>query len=171
MRGKHISLDVLCAELPAPPNVPPLPPPDGAKTNRQLLEGATEQPGSICVSCHGALINPLGFAFEHYDAIGRWRTTDNGQPVNAKSSYDLDEVTKSYDGAIELMGLIADSKQAHDCYARRLFEFMYGREIVTATGGDGALVVEVGRRSKGDASIRSMILDLLSTDAFLSRLP
>src|SRR6185436_14512044 len=160
MRGKHMNLDVLCTDLPSPPNVPPLPPMSTGKTNRELIAAFTEQPGSICVSCHGALINPLGFAFELYDAVGRWRDTDNGQPVNAKSSYDLDEVTKSYDGAIELMGLIADSKQAHDCYARRLFEFMYGREIVTATGGDGPLVVEVGRRSKGDASIRSMILDL-----------
>lgn len=41
---------------------------------------------SNCMSCH-AVINPLGFALEHYDAVGRWRTEDNGKPLDTLSEY------------------------------------------------------------------------------------
>jgi hypothetical protein len=170
MRGKHMNLDVLCAALPAPPNVPPLPPMTTGKTNRELIEAFTEQPGSICVGCHGALINPLGFAFEHYDAIGRWRDQDNGSPVNARSSYEFDGMTQSFDGAIELMDIIAKGTQAHECYSKRLFEYLYGRDA-TQGPADGNLITELGRRSHGKASIKAMVLDLLTTDAFLARQP
>jgi hypothetical protein len=170
MRGKHINLDVLCAQLPAPPNVPPLPAQTGSKTNRQLIEAFTQQPGTICVDCHGALINPLGFAFEHYDPLGRWRTTDSGQPVDATGKYAFAEGEHRFDGAVELMGIIAGGKQVHECYSRRLLEYLYGRETDTAAA-DQALVQELGRRSHGSASIKAMMLDLVSTDAFLTRLP
>jgi hypothetical protein len=171
MRGKHINLDVLCAELPAPPNVPPLPAQTGAKTNRQLIESFTEQPGTICQQCHGVLLNPLGFAFEHYDPVGRWRDTDNGIAVDAKDKYTFAEGERSFDGAVELMGIVAGGQQAHDCYSRRLLEYLYGREVDASAAGDAALVRELGRRSHGDASIKAMVLDLVSTDAFLTRLP
>jgi hypothetical protein len=171
MRGVHLSHDVLCAQLPAPPNVPPLPPQNTGTTNRDLIEAFTEQPGSICVSCHGKLINPLGFAFERYDQTGKFRTTDNGQLVDAKSTYDFAEGTRSYDGALELMGILAGGKQAHECYSKGLFEYLYGRDVVKDAPADQALLTEMGRRSKGTASIKAMILDLVSTDAFLNRLP
>jgi hypothetical protein len=170
MRGKHLNLDVLCAELPAPPNIPPLPAQMGATTNRELIEAFTEQPGTICQSCHAKLINPLGFAFESYDAMGQFRTTDSGRPVNATGHYAFAEGERAFDGAVELMGIIAGGRQVHECYSRRLFEYLYGREAALTTG-DGALVQEVGRRSRGSASIKAMILDLVSTDAFLARLP
>lgn len=42
-----------------------------------------------CMGCH-ATINPLGFTLENYDAIGRWRTQDNGKPVNSSSDFPDD---------------------------------------------------------------------------------
>jgi hypothetical protein len=170
MRGKHINLDVLCAQLPAPPNVPPLPAQTGSRTNRQLIEAFTQQPGTICVECHGALLNPLGFAFEHYDPLGRWRANDNDIPVDASGKYTFAEGERRFDGAVELMGIIAAGKQVHECYSRRLLEYLYGRETDDGAA-DRALVQEVGRRSHGSASIKAMMLDLVSTDAFLTRLP
>jgi hypothetical protein len=170
MRGKHMNLDVLCTQLPAPPNVPPMLPTNTGNTNRQLIEAFTQQPGSICISCHGAIINPLGFAFEHYDAVGRWRDQDNGSPVDATGTYDFADGTKSFDGAIELMDIISKGTQAHECYARRLFEYLYGRDVADGAA-DGNLIQEVGRRSRGSASIKAMVLDLLTTDAFLARQP
>jgi hypothetical protein len=41
---------------------------------------------SACMSCH-SVINPLGFALENYDAVGRWRTSDNDRPVDSQSEY------------------------------------------------------------------------------------
>ncbi|HXU83960.1 MAG TPA: DUF1592 domain-containing protein [Polyangia bacterium] len=171
MRGKHMNLDVLCTDLPSPPNVPPLPPMSTGKTNRELIAAFTEQPGSICVSCHGALINPLGFAFEHYDAVGRWRDTDNGSPVDATGNFEFTEGKKSFDGALELMDIVSKGRQAHECYARRLFEYLYGRDMTAGSAADGNLIQEVGRRSRLSASVKAMVLDLLTTDAFLARLP
>lgn len=174
MRGVHVSLDALCVTLPAPPDVPPETPSDVGKTNRQLLEAFTESPGSICQSCHATLINPLGFAFEGYDGIGRVRTTDNGQPVNSAGKYAFTEGERSFNGAADLMKAVSTSRQAHDCYAQHLFEYLYGRERVregAAGAADGALVSEVGRRSAGQVSVKSLVLDLVSTDAFLTRLP
>jgi hypothetical protein len=175
MRGTHINIRALCADLPAPPNVPPLPPQDMGKTTRDMITAFTEQKGSICFSCHASIINPIGFAFESYDAIGKWRTTDNGAPVDATGAYEFAEGEKSFDGAVELMKIMAEGKQAHDCYSRHLFEYLYGRDMISDAPSDLNLIGELGRRSKGNgkgtASIKALILDLLSTDAFLTRLP
>jgi hypothetical protein len=175
MRGVHANLDVLCVQLPAPPNVPPQTPSDPGKTNRQVLESFTMQPGSVCLGCHGALINPLGFAFENFDGLGKYRTAEaNGMPIDASSAYTFTEGRQSYNGAVELMKIIASGRQAHDCYAQRLFEYVYGRERIKEgdyKAADDGVIGEVGRRSQHSAPIKQMILDLVSTDAFTTRLP
>jgi hypothetical protein len=179
MRGVHVNLDALCVELPAPPNVPPEPPVDQGKTNRQQVQAFTEMPGSICVGCHGTLINPLGFPFENFDGLGKFRTTEaGGQPIDASSRYSFQDgdksVEKSFNGAVELMKTIAAGRQAHECYAQHLFEYIYGRERVREgelAAADQGVISEVGRRSRLKVPIKSMILDLVSTDAFLTRLP
>jgi hypothetical protein len=175
MRGVHVNLDALCVELPAPPNVPPEPPMDQGKTNRQQVQAFTEMPGSVCVGCHGGLINPLGFPFENFDGLGKFRTTEaGGQAIDASSKYSFQEGEKSFTGAVELMKTIAAGRQAHECYAQHLFEYIYGRERVREgelAAADQGVISEVGRRSRLKAPIKSMILDLVSTDAFVTRLP
>lgn len=175
MRGVHANLDVLCVELPAPPNVPPQTPTDMGKTNRQLLEAFTEANGSVCKGCHGALINPLGFAFENFDGLGKYRATEaNGMPINASSTYEFAEGPKSFNGAVELMKAVGAGKQAHECYSQRLFEYLYGRERIkdgAYKAADDGVIQEIGRRSRLKAPIKAMVLDLVSTDAFLTRLP
>jgi hypothetical protein len=175
MRGVHANLDILCVDLPAPPNVPPQTPADTGKTNRQLLEAFTQMPGTQCLGCHGVLINPLGFAFENYDGLGKFRTTEaSGLPIDASSTYEFPEGAKSFNGAVELMKIVASGKQAHECYSQRLFEYIYGRERIKDGAykpADDGVIQEIGRRSRLKAPIKAMILDLVSTDAFLTRLP
>jgi hypothetical protein len=168
MRGVFVSDRILCVALPSPPNMPPETTPAPARTNRQVLEELTQK--GECAVCHAELINPLGFAFESYDPAGRFRTTDNGLPVDASGSYAFAEGRRSFTGAVELARLIGASRQAHDCYARHLMEFVYGRELAP-TGPDTALVTEAGRRSKREVAIRALVADLVATDAFLYRLP
>ena len=43
-------------------------------TTREVVEALTEMPGTTCAGCHATLINPLGFATENFDALGRFRT-------------------------------------------------------------------------------------------------
>ena len=119
--------------------------------------------------CHSTVINPIGFAFEHYDAVGRYRTTDNGQPVDASGTYVLDGEARSFKDAVELGRHVAESNVAHACYARHLLEFLHGR---APAGGDEALVQAVARRSRDSrAAVKSLAIDLVTSDEFLTRVP
>ena len=182
IRGVHVSLDALCVELPAPPNVPPENPDAAMRTNRQMLEAFTQAKGSVCEGCHANLINPLGFAFENYDGLGKFRTMEkSGLPIDASSKYMLSDGEVTFNGAVELMRAMASGRQAHECYAQHLFEYLYGRErlreddLETALKplalADANVIKEVGRRSRLKVPIKNMIVDLVSTDAFLTRLP
>ena len=86
-RGDWILRRVLGTPTPPPPPDAGSLPGDeksfGAMTVREQLEA--HRANTACASCH-ARIDPLGFALEHYDAVGRWRETyDNGKPVDAAS--------------------------------------------------------------------------------------
>jgi hypothetical protein len=170
IRGVHIAHDVLCAELPQPPDaVPPLPAIAPNSTNRQRVEQLTG--AAPCNSCHERMINPLGFALENLDGLGRFRTMDNGQPVDARASYTLDGQEVAFDGATGLIKAIAESRQAHDCYTRRWAEYLYGRELDLANAADAGLVDQAGLRSKANMSVKDLVLNLVATDAFVTRLP
>jgi hypothetical protein len=171
IRGVHVNRHVLCATVPdPPPNVnTTLPTTNGPMTNRQLFEQLTSP--AECQACHGSLINPLGFAFENFDNMGRFRTKEGDLPINAAASYPFKDGRKTFQDANQLMKLIAEGDDAHDCYARGLFGYIFGRDIAADSAPDTALLAEVTLRSKQSASVKSMILDLTSTDSFIYRLP
>src|SRR5262249_60569576 len=81
-RGKLVRERLLREEIPPPPpNVNAnLPPPPGAVTTRQRYEAHSQNP--FCNSCHSR-IDPVGFAFEHFDAFGRKRDQENGVAIDA----------------------------------------------------------------------------------------
>ncbi len=75
-RGVGINLDVLCAPLGPPAAVlPPIPTLMTGQTNRQRITTLTAGCGG---ACHNQMINPIGFAFEHFDGMGQYRDTENG---------------------------------------------------------------------------------------------
>ncbi|HSN99782.1 MAG TPA: DUF1592 domain-containing protein, partial [Candidatus Nanopelagicales bacterium] len=166
-RGVFVNLRVLCADLPPPPNDVPALPPDEGGTNRDRVTAHTG-PGTCGGGCHASMINPIGFAFEHYDAIGQHRTTDNGLPVDASASYMLGGEQKAYADAIELSQVIAESKEAHRCYAQHWLEFTYGRDT---TDDDGALLDQLAEESLGGSPVKSLLLSLIDADSFLTRAP
>lgn len=169
LRGVNIAHNILCIDLPPPPdNVPGLADAVG-NTNRERIEDLTKDPG--CSSCHASFINPLGFAFEGLDGVGKARDMDNGLPVNSSSSYTLDGKQVSYDGPVELMKTVAESPQAHDCYAKHWAEFLYGREMDVKEDEDAALVIQGGWLSQSDVSVKDLITQLIATDSFLTRTP
>jgi hypothetical protein len=87
LRGKWLLENILGAPPPPPPpNAPSLD--DSATAGkplplRQLMEQHRKNPG--CASCH-ASIDPLGFALENFDAVGRWRTADAGTPIDMSAT-------------------------------------------------------------------------------------
>ncbi len=83
-RGKWILENLLgTPPPPPPPDVPDLKP-RGADGRQLTMREAMEQhrANSVCASCH-ARMDPLGFALENYDGVGKWRATDAGNPIDA----------------------------------------------------------------------------------------
>jgi hypothetical protein len=161
-RGVFVARRVLCKDLSAPPNIPPLPA-AGGRTVREAVVAHTEQPGTACAGCHKGTINPLGFPFEVYDAVGRKRTTDNGSPVNASSLAPIDGGRVPVKDGVELAAALATSQQAHTCYARRWLEFTYGRP---ATAKDRPLIERLGQASREGLSVKRLLIELVSAPAF-----
>jgi hypothetical protein len=170
MRGVHIAKDLLCVDIPPPPAmVPPLPAIMPGQTNRQRVEKLTSV--APCNSCHPVFINPIGFAFENLDAVGAWRTTDNGLPIDASSSYNIDGQMVPYNGAVQFSKIVAQSQQGNACYARRWAEYLYGRDIDPTNQADSDLVANAGIISRVNPSAKNLILNLVTTESFVTRLP
>lgn len=168
IRGVHIARQIMCASLPPPPdNVPPLPGPMPNTTNRQRVEALTG--ASPCSACHSTIINPLGYAFEGLDGIGKYRTSDNNLPIDTSSTFEMDGKPVAFNGPVELIKAIANSDQAHACYAQHWAEYLYGRSVDPAT--DRNLIQQGGWLSHDKESLQNLIVNLIATDAFVARLP
>ena len=87
VRGKWLLENMLGMPPPAPPpDVPELPENEQGEAPRSIRERLEQhRRNPVCASCH-ATMDPLGFALEPFDAIGRWRTTEDGQPVDARGA-------------------------------------------------------------------------------------
>ena len=168
-RGVQINRRVLCANLPAPPMmVAPLPPPETGppRTQRQRVDAHTGE-GTCGARCHGTMINPIGFAFEHYDALGRWQDTDNGLPVDSAAAYEFVSARREYRNAVELSTVMASESATHACYAGYWLEYLFSRRRNSL---DQTLVNRVAAKSlEGSASVRGVILELVTSAPFLSR--
>lgn len=165
LRGVHVSHNVLCAELPPPPNgVPPLPPIGEGQTNRERVEETTS--AGSCKGCHEPFINPLGFAFENYDAVGQWRDTDNGKPVDASAQYRLDGELVSYANALELSQLLAQSSSTHACYSGKWFEYVFGRPPAEV---EDEVLADLADLSNAGSGIRDLLAAMTTLDTFRAR--
>ena len=166
-RGVEINRTMMCASLSPPPGIiPALPTVEPGQTNRERVNAHTG-PGTCGAGCHTTIINPIGFAFENFDSMGQLRDTDNGKPVDTSSAYSFDEGLIEFDGAPELMALIAASPRAHACYARHLAEFGLGRDI---DGQDKAMIDALQRASVLDGeSVKDLLMAVVTSPAFSQR--
>ncbi len=138
-RGAYVIEQVLCSPLPPPPaDVDDTPIEDGdsgeagPKTIRELVEERTAE--AECMGCHGK-INPTGFLFEHYDAIGRWRDAEltSGLTIDAAAEVDLHDVTGSLTDAVELSHALAQSDTVHSCFAEHWLGEAFGEAVDECT--------------------------------------
>jgi len=165
-RGVFLSERIACNAIGVPPgDIPPLPPADG-RTNRERVEQHTEQEGSVCAQCHENAINPFGFPFESYDAVGGWRTEDNGFPVNTATAPLIGGETLPVADAIDLAETMAASPAVHRCYANHVLELVHARHDAAV---DDALLARLADRSLAGASIRDLLVALVATPAFVYR--
>ncbi|MEA2700565.1 MAG: hypothetical protein QOI66_4836, partial [Myxococcales bacterium] len=147
-KGAFLRRRILCDDLPPPPpGVSAVPPQLSPQmTTREVVEQLTEAPGTVCVGCHGAVINALGFATENFDALGRSRMAQRlfdaaGNEVGQRpvDTHSIPAVTSgdttASSGAGDLGRLILESGKAEACLARNYFRFTFARwEDVTTDG-------------------------------------
>ena len=167
MRGKMIYERLLCGVLPPPPpDVPePKPPQDGLTTRERFAEHGNEECARACHS----IMDPLGFAFEHYDGIGKFRQTDAGKPVDATGALELDGARKSFANARELTRLLADSAEAQRCFATQMSRFAWNR---TETDLDrGSLQSTMTSFQKGGGSVKELLVGIATSRSFRYRSP
>lgn len=121
-RGAFIQDRLLCTEIPPPPPDvdATLPPVDDSQTLRQRLEVHMRDPS--CASCH-ALTDPLGFAYEGFDAIGSARALDNGQPVDTTGNING---LGSFSDAAQLAELLVADPRVPPCLVDNLFVYALG---------------------------------------------
>jgi hypothetical protein len=125
-RGKFVRERMLCQGIPAPPpdlvfEAPTIAP---GSTTREWFRQHEEDPG--CATCH-VLIDPIGLAFEHYDAIGQWRDQELGSDIDASGDLTATDVTGPFDGVVEMSAKLAQSEMAAECFVRYWFRFAFGR--------------------------------------------
>jgi hypothetical protein len=121
-----------------------------------------------CVGCH-ASINPFGFMQENFDAIGRWRTTDDGAPIDASISVGfLDEGPVSTSSPVDALRAFTRSWRFQQCFARQLFRFYSGRD---EAAGDDPLLRQMffDFANDGTQDIVGMLRTLASAPAFSRR--
>ena len=168
LRGVYV-LERLICEPPGAPDgsidtTPPQPEEGIAVTNRDRYREHSS--GTVCFSCHEA-IDGVGFGLEAFDAIGQFRTVDNGQPVDASGTLAGTRIGGTYNGAVELGRALADSAVVHDCVARQWFRFATGRRDEAFDDGDLKNVVSAFEAK--DTDIRALLQALVAADAFRLR--
>jgi mono/diheme cytochrome c family protein len=166
VRGKWILENLLSAPPPPPPpNVPAFKATDTsgkALSMREAMEQHRRNP--VCASCHTRM-DPIGFALENYDAVGRWRTESAGQPID--SSGLLPDGTK-FDGMAGLRELLLKrSEEFVDTIAEKLLTYAAGRNVDYV---DAPVIRKVRREAaKNDYKFSSLVLGIVKSTPFQMR--
>ena len=124
-RGKWILAELLCQEPPPPPpGVDNLAKgPQTGTMRERLAEHSRVEP---CRTCH-QLMDPLGFGLENYDAVGRWRDTDAGQPIDASGV--LPGTDLRFTNPTELAAALQKDVRFSRCMTRKLLTYALGRGL------------------------------------------
>jgi hypothetical protein len=134
-RGVFVARSVLGRALKSPPvaAAPLAPDLHPGLTTRDRIALQTQE--ELCQSCH-RLINPLGFSFEHFDAVGRYRGEEKGKSIDAHGSYlTRTGETHEFNGAREMAEFLASSEEVHTALVEQMFHFLV-KQPIRAYGPD-----------------------------------
>ena len=185
LRGSSVARTFFCQPFRSSPANTPLPELQPGVTLRQtLVDDGTS--GAGCAPCH-SLYDPPGLAFETFDPIGRWRTTDNGAPVYVSglilSATLSDQGTaRPFSGPFELSSIVASSSEAERCMAEQWLAFalksypqdlpigagfgvVAGETSVQVADADVTPLYEAFRAAS--FNLQELIVAVLTSDAFL----
>ena len=165
-RGKFVREQLLCQPLSPPPANIMIKPPELSSTLSTRDRFAAHRTQPLCASCHD-LMDPIGLGFENYDGAGHYRTTQNGQTIDASGQVLQSDIPGTFNGAVDLAKQLSGSNQVRSCVATSWFRYAYGRGETS----DDACTLAVVNKKFSDAKydLKSLLVSLTQTDAFLYR--
>lgn len=170
LRGLFVRSHLLCQEFPEPPaNVGNVPEVDANATTRERFRQHADDPA--CSSCH-VFIDEVGFGFEHFDPIGRWRDTELGQPIDATGDVrDVEELgagTHAEFGDLgELGRILAQSESAKRCLTTHVYRYGHGYK---ERAQDHCAIERLHEDAAGrGGSIRETFISLVEQPSFVIR--
>ncbi|RYG83787.1 DUF1588 domain-containing protein, partial [bacterium] len=163
MRGAWVLESLLGAHVPAPPPGVEAdlkePPASAPKSVRERLVSHRANPS--CASCH-QIMDPLGFALENFDLLGRWRTTDAGTPVNARDTL-VDGTT--IDGVGDLRNVLLSHSQSFVTgFSEKLLTYALGRRLEAPDQPAVRRIVESARGN--DFRFSSIVMGVVGSVPF-----
>ncbi len=160
-RGKWVLENLLgTPPPPAPPGVPELDKAELTGTLRQRMEQHRADPA--CASCH-KLMDPIGLALENYDAIGRWRTIDYGQPIEPSGELPGGEKIKGPADLIRNIGGKNADKFVR-CLAEKMLVYGLGRGLEYY---DRCAIDKIqAKLVQDDYKFSTLILEIVTSDPF-----
>jgi hypothetical protein len=162
-RGKWALDQILCIDIPPPPAGVEgmLDTPGQTGTLRERL--AAHRANPECASCHDYL-DPIGLGLEHFDAIGAWRTVDEGQAIDASGQFPDG---RSFDGAAEMAALVKADPNTPRCLAERLLIYALGRGLEDA---DEAHLDAISAAFQSNGrTLESLIVAIVQSEPFRMR--
>jgi hypothetical protein len=114
---------------------------------------------AACAVCHDR-IDPIGFSLENYDPIGRWRTTSEGQAIDASGIFPDGQ---TFEGPAEMGAHLLEGDDFERALARKLLVYALGRGLVRTDRGHITRILE---EAGPEPSLRGMIRALIRTRAF-----
>lgn len=169
-RGVFVLEEVLCRPLGEPPpnandvRVEGGASDDGVRSVREDVIARTQ--GSGCIECHSA-INPAGFLFDRYDAIGRFQLEEVVDVDGDAHTFTLDPsgdlLGTPFGDALELSTHLAQSPVVRECLAERLFEQAVGRHVAAE---DACSIAEVRAQLVEHGDLRQALVALVTHESF-----
>jgi hypothetical protein len=168
LRGKFVREQFFCQQMPAPPAnlvivAPEVKP--GSTTRERFAQHETDP---FCASCH-RMMDGLGVGFEAYDPVGRWRTTDQGLPVDSSATIvETRDADGPFNGGVELAAKLARSAEVRECMVRQWFRYANGRSEIPA---DQCTLAKLYQAFDGTGhDMRELRVSIALSDAFRYRL-
>lgn len=175
-RGVFVLKGAFCIELgDPPPNASDTPVVGGVVDgeHRSVRDDVTVRTqNEPCIGCH-SMINPAGFAFQNYDALGQFQTREHGVdddgtpyelPIDASGELVFSDQAGPVDDATELSQRIADSADARRCFVERWMTRALRRPLGSA---DSCAVDQVVASFAESNDVRALLLAIVRSDAFL----
>jgi hypothetical protein len=115
------------------------------------------------------MIDPMGFAFEIYDAVGGYRTTELNKPIDATGQIQLGSGLIKFKDAVDLTKQMSTTPEIRQCMTKHWLRYMLRRTEVSEEAGSLQLVNDAF--AKGNFDIRELMVAVTKTRAFTHRKP